>query len=77
MIQVRLILQPVMVEKSAAPILLYGDFFRFSPDHTNVSNNGDIVFVPADGIDMFVLLQLHCPRAGPALVGPRADPARP
>ena len=57
MIQVRLILQPVMVEKSAAPILLYGDFFRFSPDHTNVSNNGDVVFVPADGIDMFVLLR--------------------
>ena len=57
MIQVRLILQPVTVEKSAAPVLLYGDFFRFSPDHTNVSNNGDVVFVPADGIDMFVLLR--------------------
>lgn len=57
MIQIRLILQPVMVEKSSAPILLYGDFFRFSPDNTNVSDNGDDVFVPADGIDMFVLLR--------------------
>lgn len=46
-----------MVEKSAASILLYADFFRFSPDHTNVSNNGNVVLVPADGIDMFVLLR--------------------
>ena len=56
MIQVRLILQPVTVEKSA-PILLYGDFFKFSLAHMNVSNNGDVVFVPADGIDMFILLR--------------------
>jgi hypothetical protein len=58
-IQVRLILQPVTVEKSA-PILLYGDFFKFSPDHINhdVSNDsGDDIFVPADGIDMFILLR--------------------
>ena len=55
MIQVRLIFQPVTVEESA-PILLYGDFFKFSPDHMNVSDNGD-VFVPADGIDMFILLR--------------------
>lgn len=56
MIQVRLILQPVTVDKSA-PILLYGDFFRFSPDHMIASNNGDDVFVPADGVDMFILLR--------------------
>lgn len=57
MIQVRLIFQPVTVEKSA-PILLYGDFFRFSPDHTESNNsNGDVFFVPADGIDMFILLR--------------------
>jgi hypothetical protein len=55
-IQVCLILQPVTVEKSAS-ILLYGDFFRFSPDHSDVSNNGDVVFMPADGIDMFILLR--------------------
>ena len=55
MIQVRLILQPVTVEKSG-PILLYGDFFKFSSDHMSVSNDGD-VFVPADGTDMFILLR--------------------
>jgi hypothetical protein len=55
-IQVRLILQPVTVENSA-PILLYGNFFRFSPDYVVASNNGDNVFVPADGVDMFVLLR--------------------
>lgn len=56
MIQVHLILQPVTVEKSA-PILLYGNFFRFSPDHMIASDNGDDVFVPADGVDMFILLR--------------------
>jgi hypothetical protein len=55
-IQVRLIFQPVTVEKSA-PTLLYGDFFKFSPDHMNASNNGDVIFLPADGIDMFILLR--------------------
>ena len=56
MIQVRLILQPVTVEKSA-PILLYGNFFRFSTDHMIASDNGGDVFVPADGVDMFILLR--------------------
>ena len=56
MIQVRLILQPVTVEKSA-PILLYGNFFRFSTDHMIASDNGGDVFVPADGVNMFILLR--------------------
>jgi hypothetical protein len=57
-IQVCLILQPVTVEESAS-ILLYGNFSRFSPDHSDVSNNGDVVFMPADGIDMFILMRHH------------------
>ncbi|RDB19398.1 hypothetical protein Hypma_013486 [Hypsizygus marmoreus] len=39
-----------------APVYIYGDFFKFSTQHTsNDTADGSEVFVPTPGIDMFLL----------------------
>jgi len=52
-VQVRLILQPAGFQN--APILVYGDFFKFSNHFVTNDENGNQFFGPQPGIDMFLL----------------------
>jgi len=56
-IQVRVILQPVTpnAQASSHPYLVYGEFFKFASELTAYDEDGSHVYVPAPGIDMFLL----------------------
>jgi hypothetical protein len=55
--QVRLVFSPVMRashSRESAPVLFYGEFFKFSGQH-RANVDGNEVFAPAPDVDMFRL----------------------
>jgi len=54
--QVRIIFQPVLPQSATpAPILVYGEYFQYSHRYTEQGPNGERIFIPEPGIDMFVV----------------------
>lgn len=52
-----MILQPVLSDPNAAPLpcIVYGEFFRFAPEYTDIDVDGTAVYIPEPGIDMLLV----------------------
>jgi hypothetical protein len=53
--QVRIVFKPVADNNLNHPCLFYGEYFQYSHRHIETGPDGEDIYVPEPGIDMFVV----------------------